>query len=402
MMNPDTSDTHPATLPNGPDEPIGAVIRRVYEWYEAVNAPTGPTAPESGAPTIGDLVPVRELLVVEEALPGLSHYLVVKDAPVSQLRVWERRFQIVTAAELLATAPRPVSWVWDKLLPEGALAMLAAAPKVGKSTLAGDLAVAVAQGRPCAGFATKQCPVLIVAVEERRDDVRRRLERFGLRPTDPLYISGYATPEDLPAIRDAIERYGIELVILDTLTAYWAGFVSEENNNTETAKALRPFLDIARAGDVCVLLLHHHGKGDRRGTEAIRGASAVFALMDQAIQMFTVSDLDDPHRTLQVAGRYAGDSPRAVTLVLDGREYRRVEGGQKAAKDADAQSKVWAALPEPDSDPKEDDALATETGLDVKPVRAVLEALTDRGLVERTGLGKSKHPYLYRRAAPPA
>ena len=149
----DTSDTHPATPPN--DEPID-VIRRVYARYQALNAPNGPTTAESSAPTIGDLVLVRELLAAHDRLddallrtPSAFGTLTWFLTQEPELTVWKPRpSRSLSAAELLAHDPEPVTWLWDGLLPVEAFAMLSAAPKVGKSTLAYALAVAIAQGQP--------------------------------------------------------------------------------------------------------------------------------------------------------------------------------------------------------------------------------------------------------------
>src|SRR5215470_15046573 len=92
-----------------------------------------------------------------------------------------KKLHIVTATELLAEAPAVLRWVWKPFLPEGCLALLAAFMKVGKSTFAYALAVALAQGRSFLGFTTQRAGVLILAVEEHERDVRLRLERFGMR-----------------------------------------------------------------------------------------------------------------------------------------------------------------------------------------------------------------------------
>ena len=65
-------------------------------------------------------------------------------------------FHPVTAADLLAQKPEPIVWVWEHFLPEGALNLLVAYMKVGKSTFTYAIAVAVARGAPFLDFPTKQ------------------------------------------------------------------------------------------------------------------------------------------------------------------------------------------------------------------------------------------------------
>ena len=78
----------------------------------------------------------------------------------------ETNFRPVSAATLLAEEPKPIPWIWEHFLPEGALVLLVSFMKVGKSTLAYPLAIAIAQGKPFLGYPTKQGGVLILAVEE--------------------------------------------------------------------------------------------------------------------------------------------------------------------------------------------------------------------------------------------
>ncbi|HEU4370948.1 MAG TPA: AAA family ATPase [Methylomirabilota bacterium] len=86
------------------------------------------------------------------------------------------------------TVTEAIDWLVHGLLPLGTLALLAAYPKVGKSTLATQLAVAVVQGQPFLGRPTRQGGVLYVVAEERKDDVIRRLRDFGWTDADPIWL----------------------------------------------------------------------------------------------------------------------------------------------------------------------------------------------------------------------
>jgi RecA-family ATPase len=63
--------------------------------------------------------------------------------------------------DLADEVPESPDWLVHGLMPRGALALLSAYPKVGKSTLVGDLIVAVAQGRSFLGRSTEQGSVLV-------------------------------------------------------------------------------------------------------------------------------------------------------------------------------------------------------------------------------------------------
>src|SRR5438034_11554038 len=102
--------------------------------------------------------------------------------------------------------------------------------KVGKSTLAYALALAVAQGRPFLGHSTIGGPVLILAVEEHPRDAILRLQQFGHRDNDPIHLhTGLLKSDEIPYVRSFVKKHGIRLVILDTLATYWN--IEDENDN---------------------------------------------------------------------------------------------------------------------------------------------------------------------------
>jgi RecA-family ATPase len=89
--------------------------------------------------------------------------------------------------------------------------------KVGKSTLAYRVALAIAQGLACLDRATTKTGVLIVAVEEHIRDIRRRLERFGMTAEMEIYvIADRGQARDLDKIRAFVQAKGIGLILIDS------------------------------------------------------------------------------------------------------------------------------------------------------------------------------------------
>lgn len=285
-------------------------------------------------------------------------------------------------------------WVWEPFLPEGGLVVLAASPKVGKSTVAAALAVAVAQGRPFLGYPVKQRAVLLLALEEHRRDVRRRFERFGLRPDDPLWVqcdSFRLSPERLRELEEFVRTHGIGLIIIDTLGRLWT--VQDENDNAEIERALGPLLDLARRTSACVLLIHHERKGAAEQAptgETIRGGSALLGLVDQALLLRPGAAANE--RVLATVGRYS-ETPRRLRLRLVGDGFERVEGEPPSRGRPDRDAQVCAALSEA---PQTVEELAQRTGLSERQVRAALEQLGPA--VVREGAGVRGAPHTYRRA----
>ena len=85
----------------------------------------------------------------------------------------EKTWRAETIQDFVAsTADSGVPWIVDGLIPEGDVVMLLAAPKVGKTLFMLFLAVCVASGRAFDGaHPVRQCPVLLVLEEDRREEV---------------------------------------------------------------------------------------------------------------------------------------------------------------------------------------------------------------------------------------
>jgi len=286
-------------------------------------------------------------------------------------------FHPLTAAEILTSTPPELKWLWRSFLPIGTLAILAAYMKVGKSTLVYALALASARGREFLGHATERAGVLILAVEEHPRDVRRRLERFGMTPEDPIFVHCGrldASTETVGEIREFIHEHEIGLVVLDTLARYWG--VPDENDNALIERQISPFLDLAHETDCAVLLVHHTRKAPGREGHEIRGASALFALVDLALILDRRQGGDSSHRVLSTIGRYQEESAEPIVLSYE-----------EATRQA-----VWEAL---SGAPQDVPVLVAETGLTVAAVRKALEGLGSK--VRREGAGVKGDPYTYRR-----
>lgn len=85
---------------------------------------------------------------------------------------------ITSAAAILSKRFVPVRWVIPGLLPEG-LTMLAARPKVGKSWLALDIAIAVATGGQVLGRPVTPGAALYLALEDNDRRLHARLQKLG-------------------------------------------------------------------------------------------------------------------------------------------------------------------------------------------------------------------------------
>lgn len=224
--------------------------------------------------------------------------------------------QLLTAAELLSQAEEDTPWLVEGLLPAGGLSALVAKPKVGKSTLARALAVAVAQGREFLGRRVRQGPVLLLALEERPADVRRHLRQLGLGPEDPLLVAFELGPKQLDQLRDWSEHHKPVLVAVDPLIR--AVRVSDVAAYAEVAMALEGLVDLAHASGAHVLLVHHAPKAsdERSAVDAPLGTTAISGAVDVVLHL---KRTPEGRRFLASVQRVGEDLPEAeVVLGTDG------------------------------------------------------------------------------------
>ena len=300
----------------------------------------------------------------------------------------------LSAAEILTLSTPEILWLWQWLIPVGSLFLLCAYMKVGKSTLAYRIALAIAQGIACLDRATTKTGILILAVEEHIRDVRRRLERFGMTAGMEIYvITDRDQARDLDKIREFVKAKAIGLVLIDSLSRWWD--VADENNNMEVLRAVSPLLDLAHdtSLNAAVGLIVHERKSGGEDGRGIRGGSSLFGLVDQAIILDRRPGETSNKRLLKTLGRYE-DSPKEIIIELDGNDYR-VLGTPEQEGHAQAVAKVHDMLqPRPGKTIEMDvKTLSAETGLTQKMVRRALESMGDE--IQETGAGVKNDPVLY-------
>ena len=180
-------------------------------------------------------------------------------------------FKLTALGDLLREPDEKVSWLVADKLPAGGLSVLSAKPKVGKSTLARCLALAVATGEAFLGCQTAQGPVIYLALEEKRSQVRRHFAYLGATGEEPIQVHCAAAPKDaMPELCKLVAELKPLLVIIDPLFKFVR--VADEKAYAETCQAIEPLLTLARGTGAHVMLVHHSGKAERiDATDAILG-----------------------------------------------------------------------------------------------------------------------------------
>src|SRR5215208_350969 len=201
---------------------------------------------------------------------------------------------IATRAADIVT--KPVKWLWDRHIPKGKLSMFDGDPDVGKSVVTMDLAARVSTGRTFSDGATCEAGnVLIVNVEVAKDDtIVPRLKAHGADLDRIVIIDGMPDdkegtrlldlPDDVPALKAAVEEHDAALLVIDPVLTMLGG---DMNKDGGARKALAPLRDMAEQTGVTIVAVRHLNKnvslsaiqrgGGNMGLIGVARAGAFFA-----------------------------------------------------------------------------------------------------------------------------
>lgn len=218
---------------------------------------------------------------------------------------------------------KPISWILPGIIPEGGCGLIVAAPKVGKTRIAIEIALGLASGNKPLGISTqKPQPVGFFSLEDGEYLFAERLaagmvgareryhwdghitrEKQGLvwNPPQPLAMLTHFSPIDLSTGEDqqrlllTIQENGLRLVIIDTLSM--AIGKTKVTDNSEMYEVLKPLKLIAQATGCAVMLIHHTRKRVFEKGESIQesilGATALHGWSDFIMSLAApTEDLD--------------------------------------------------------------------------------------------------------------
>lgn len=301
---------------------------------------------------------------------------------------------LVSIGALLAEPDDPVSWIVDGLLPASGMSLFASKPKAGKSTTARGLALAVARGTPFLGRQTVQGPVLYLGLEDPRRVTKGHFVALGARPTDDLYVFTGRRPQDAVTwLATMLTEHDPVLVIVDTQQRVTG--IADLNDYAKVTSALEPLLALVRPRRAHLMLLHHAGKGERTGFDAVLGSVGFQGVADV---IWLLRRREDDTRTLATMQRMGTDLPESV-LVLDDRRAPQI-GPPKAEHDAnEAGRRILAYLEGQDTPVERARVLEAVEGRGELIGRALVR-LVEAGDVLRSGGGKRGDPFLFCRSRP--
>lgn len=125
---------------------------------------------------------------------------------------------LIRLSDLLKEPDEKVDWLVDRTLPAGGFSVIAAKPKVGKSTIARNLALCVSKGEPFLGKNVSKGSVIYYGLEEKRAEVKKHFLDMGANGTEDIFIYTGGTPVDaIQQIKKVVEDIRPVLIIIDPL-----------------------------------------------------------------------------------------------------------------------------------------------------------------------------------------
>lgn len=244
--------------------------------------------------------------------------------PVAKVATDLGGFRLIPLGELLNKPQTATEWVWAERLVAGTVSLAVAKPKVGKSTLARNLALAVSRGDTFLGFATQKGKVVYLALEERAEDIAADFRSLGATEEDEILVHADSVPADgMIAAIDLVRKYKPVLIVIDPL--FRLARIRDEKAYGQTYAALGPLIDVARETGTHVLLVHHSGKSAKADAiDAPLGSTA----LSGAVSTLIIMRRTESYRLIQTVQRLGQDMAETV-LNFDSSTHQLSLGGAK-------------------------------------------------------------------------
>jgi len=225
----------------------------------------------------------------------------------------------ISAAALMLKDFDAVRYIVPGLIAEG-VTLFAGKPKIGKSWMAYDYALAIASGRPVFGsIPITQGDVLYAALEDSQRRLKSRLLKKGIRsaPERLTLVTEWPTLDEgciaeLEAWADAVERPS--LVIIDVLKMVRSATRNNEALYDADYRALTGLAAFARSRGIAVMVVHHVRKMEADDPlESISGTNGLTGAADTV--MVLKRDIGTGNCILYVRGRDIEEAEKAVRFV---------------------------------------------------------------------------------------
>lgn len=294
--------------------------------------------------------------------------------------------------ELLTEDDEAVEWIIDRFIRKNGFSILTAKPKVGKSTFARQLSLAVAQGVPFLGFETIKSPVFYISLEEIRDEVKRHFRQMGANGSERLDIFIDTLPENpIEWLREEIQNRKPALVVIDPLFKFVKA--TDVNDYAKIINALEPIIQLARNHNVHIMALHHARKGMGEGSDVTLGSTAIFGSVDMSI-LLKKEYKNSNIRIIETEPRY-GETIEPTILNFDSEKKIMSIGITKNEDNLERMKTEILNLLKNSSDGVIEKEIDEQVEGRTTYKRNALRDLFEESKIGRNGTGRKGDPYIY-------
>jgi hypothetical protein len=274
------------------------------------------------------------------------------------------------------------------------LTVFAGRPKVGKSWLTLQLALAVAQGEKLMGALDVNAPggVVYIALEESQSRTATRMQR--LVGTESPFLQNISMVYEMSPLKqggaEQLEKILADrhpsLVIIDTFLALVGGGSERRDVLRSEYQEMKTVADIARRAETAMVLVHHMRKSvvGENGIDSVAGSTGVTAAAD-AIWTLKREDQQTGMCSFDVVGREVEEQSLAIRFRKDDPLGWEMVGQGFEIKAVKDQREIVTLL-------REEGALtpakvATLLRMNANHVRASLQQMHEMGLVNKQHSG---------------
>lgn len=312
-----------------------------------------------------------------------------KYPPASDIVQRSKSLELKAFNTFLDEPDEETAWIVTDLLPAGGVSVLAGKPKAGKTTLARCLLHSLAVGEEFLGRTVVKCKTMYFALEEKSGEVKKHFKTMGTPAESDLMVYVARAPQNpLEELARVIKEHNAKLVVVDPLFRFIR--VPDANDYAKVSASFEPIVEAARETGCHLLFVHHMGKGQRSGGDAILGSSAIYAAVDTAILLVRTEN----YRTISSTQRYGTDLTES-TLTWDEESRKLSLGPTRENAEVDRISREILAIIKGSSQPLTQTQIETSVEGGTKYKRKALKALLGQQ-VEREGSGKKGDPFVYR------
>jgi hypothetical protein len=288
-----------------------------------------------------------------------------------------------------------VDYIWNEVIFAGSSNILVAKPKVGKSTLALNLALTIANAREDTEFLSRKvCSrhrVIYMSLDENARVIKQRL---GSRKAGGNFYITESCP-GIGALLKLLEGNPGSFLVIDTLQKLFGSKIKDLNDYAQVVNALAPLQSKARETN-CTILLIHHGKKlevEEVGDNTL-GSTALFGGCDTLLEL----KVKDKKRVISSVQRIGSGLEEVVVKLGENGEIRS-GGSLQEAEIQTTQEQIIQTLAGEQELSAEEIANKISEQFGESRVKAsvwkALKGLEAKGLIRHTGEGKRNNPKRY-------